>query len=153
VDPRSGNRWLMAVRPYSEAARPYGISVQPVAIATLADVEQAFKALGDPVTCAAMQGIQTAVEPPAMAALAIRYRIALMGSVHDGALMLHTLTFAEPDRRIAAIIDKILRGTKPANIPFETPEHTNFGLNRATAKAIGVELPQDLLIRATEVIG
>ena len=54
---------------------------------------------------------------------------------------------------MAAIIDKVLRGQDPAEIPFEQPDKTEFILNRATAKALGIEIPAGVLMRATELVG
>jgi putative ABC transport system substrate-binding protein len=55
--------------------------------------------------------------------------------------------------RLAATIDKILRGARPAEIPFEQPDKTTFALNRTTAAAIGASVDDALLLRATEVVG
>lgn len=54
--------------------------------------------------------------------------------------------------RIALLVDKLLRGANPAETPFELPDRTTFLVNRATARAIGVELPAHVLARATEII-
>ena len=58
----------------------------------------------------------------------------------------------EQDRRVTALIDKILRGAKPANIPIEQPARFILLLNLKTAKAIGVAIPQSLLVRADDII-
>ena len=55
-------------------------------------------------------------------------------------------------RRVAAIIDKVLRGTRPADIPIEQPTRFELLLNLKAAKALGIEVPQSLLLRANEVI-
>ena len=55
-------------------------------------------------------------------------------------------------RRVAAIIDKVLRGTRPADIPIEQPTRFELLLNLKAAKALGIEVPQSLLLRADEVI-
>ena len=58
----------------------------------------------------------------------------------------------EPYKRIASMIDKILKGTKPADIPVEQPMGFELVMNLKTAKALGLTIPPIVLMRATKVI-
>jgi putative ABC transport system substrate-binding protein len=70
--------------------------------------------------------------------------------VRDGGLMSYGADFKESLDRAAALIDRIFKGAKPADLPFEEPTHYPFVVNLKTAKIIGLGLP--LLALADEVI-
>jgi putative ABC transport system substrate-binding protein len=69
-----------------------------------------------------------------------------------GCLMSYGPTFDEITERCAAQIDKILRGTPPGELPVEQPTRFELVINLKTAKALGISVPQELLLRADEVI-
>jgi putative ABC transport system substrate-binding protein len=69
-----------------------------------------------------------------------------------GGLMCYGASFLELYRRSADLVDKILRGTKPADIPVEQPTKFDLAINLIAAKAIGLTIPEGLLTRADEVI-
>ncbi len=72
--------------------------------------------------------------------------------VETGGLICYGPNFSGNFRRAAEFVDKILRGTKPADIPVEQPTKFDLVINLITAKALGLEVPPLLLARADEVI-
>ncbi len=88
--------------------------------------------------------------------LAAKHRLPAMYTredfVDDGGLMSYGADRNEPYRRVASIIDKILKGTKPADIPVERPTKFQLIINLKAAKQIGLTIPPNVLVRADKVI-
>jgi putative tryptophan/tyrosine transport system substrate-binding protein len=70
----------------------------------------------------------------------------------DGGLMAYGPILAELDKRVAAFVDRILKGAKPGDLPVEQPTKFEVVINLKTAKALGLTIPQSLLLRADRVI-
>ncbi|WP_087001751.1 ABC transporter substrate-binding protein [Rhizobium sullae] len=91
-----------------------------------------------------------------IAALAIAHRLPTMawGSwyVADGCLMAYSADYGEMHHRLAFYVDRILKGTKPGELPIEQPTKFDLSVNLKTANALGIELPQTVLLMADEVI-
>jgi putative ABC transport system substrate-binding protein len=91
-----------------------------------------------------------------MAELAARHRLPAMFGfrehVEAGGLMSYAASFAIMFRRAATFVDKLLKGARPAELPVEQPTKFELVINLKTAKALGITIPQSVLLRADEVI-
>ena len=72
--------------------------------------------------------------------------------VDRGGLVAYANSDAESFQRAAVLVDKILKGTKPADIPVEQPTKFEFVINLKTAKQINLTVPPNVLVRADRVI-
>jgi putative ABC transport system substrate-binding protein len=102
-----------------------------------------------------LAGQATVIGPPT-AELALKYRmpsmLLLRQDVEAGALMSYFTDHQVLFRRAATYVDKILKGTKPADLPVEQPTKFEFFINLKTAKQIGLTIPPNVLARADKVI-
>ena len=91
-----------------------------------------------------------------IAELALKNNLPSMFSAQEhveaGGLMSYGQNLADLYRRAAAYVDKIFKGAKPGNLPIEQPAVFSLAINTKTAKALGLEIPQELLLRADKVI-
>ena len=72
--------------------------------------------------------------------------------VAAGSLMAYGVSTVDLYRRLAIYVDRILRGTRPGELPIEQPTTFEFVVNLKTAKALGLTMPPEIMVRATRVI-
>jgi putative tryptophan/tyrosine transport system substrate-binding protein len=72
--------------------------------------------------------------------------------VDAGGFISYGLNYPDLYHRTAAFVDRILRGTKPGDLPFEQPTRFELAINMITAKALGIKIPDSVLVQATNVI-
>jgi putative tryptophan/tyrosine transport system substrate-binding protein len=103
-------------------------------------------------------GGSAAYDPHArrIAELAVKHRLPAMYSVRfyvdAGGLMSYSADLIEIYRRAAVFVDKIFQGAKPADLPIEQPTKFELVINLKTAKALGLTIPQSVLLRADQII-
>jgi putative tryptophan/tyrosine transport system substrate-binding protein len=139
------------------AARILGLDVVPHAIRPAEDIAPAFEAIkseADALYVAVDALINANREQIARSALSARLPTTFneSGCVEVGGIMSYGPNFSVQFRRTAEIVDKILRGAKPSDIPVEQPTKFELSINLKTAKALGLTVPPALLARADEVI-
>ena len=133
-----------------------GVEVRPIKVRDAGEIEHAMTALARPanggliVPGAAAQRVPRDV----IIKLAAQYRLPAVYSGRDfvGGLMSLGPDRVDQYRRAAAYVDRILKGEKPADLPVQAPTKYDLVINLKTAKALGLEVPPTLLVRAEEVI-
>ncbi len=139
-------------------ARSVGLQPQLLDVRTGRDLEPAFDAAVKQRAGAVIIGLDTLTQAhrgQIIEALA-RRRLPAMSRerefVDAGGLMSYGVNYPDQYRRAAAYVDKILRGAKPGDLPVEQPTKFELVINMKTAKALGLTVPQTLLLRADQVI-
>jgi putative ABC transport system substrate-binding protein len=139
------------------AAKVLGLEITALEIRRPEDIAPAFDALKGRAKALYVCGdTLTATNRIRISTLAVAARLPTMHGgrefVEAGGLMSYAPSFPDHFRRAADLVDKILRGAKPADIPVEQPTKFDLVLNLTTAKALSLEIPPTLLARADEVI-
>jgi ABC-type uncharacterized transport system substrate-binding protein len=148
---------VLDMREVQTAASTLGLEVTPFEIRRAEDIAPKFDTLKgnaealyvctDPLVVTNRTRINT---------LALAARLPTMHSfrehVEAGGLMSYGASFPDLWRRAADLVDKILHGTKPSDIPVEQPTKFDLIINLTTAKALGLTIPESFLLRADEVI-
>jgi putative ABC transport system substrate-binding protein len=142
----------------AEAAERLGVSVQALGVREPNDFETAFAAMDREMPDAILMVADalTNLNRKRVFDFAAAHRLPAIYEtefyVRDGGLMSYGADPGESFTRAAALTDGILRGAKPSELPFEQPTRYKLVINLKAAKAIGLEVPFNLLARADEVI-
>lgn len=146
---RANSQWLI------KAAKKAGITIETHFSDTRAGMETFVKALPPGKSAVYLRWI-AGEDVALMAQLANARKVVLVGQDEDlvdhGALMTYRPVIADP-RELAAMLDRLLRGGNPAEIPFQLPTRSVFAVSRKAASALGIALPNDFLVRADKVVG
>jgi putative ABC transport system substrate-binding protein len=140
------------------AAQTLGLQMHSLAVRTFDELETAIDAASrDRVGALVIvtDGL-TVDREPRIAALALEKGLPSMSSqqiyTEAGGLMAYGSSFTYLTRRAAYYVDRILKGAKPADLPVEQPREFDFVINLRTAQALGLTIPQHVLLQATEII-
>ena len=146
------------IRELTAAARAFGVQLQVLDARSPDQLDSAFAAMTRERAAALLVLTDSMFvgQPRRIADLAARSRLPAMyyqrEFVDAGGLISYGASLSDMFRHAATHVDKILRGAKPGDIPIEQPTKFELVINLKTAKALGIAIPQSLLLRADEVI-
>ena len=146
------------VRHAQDAARALGIGLQPLEARSPGEIDSAFAAMTRERAGAliVLLDVMFTEHRARIADLATKHRLPTVYGLHEyaeaGGLMAYGSSFVDRSRRAATFVDKILKGAKPADLPIEQPTTFELAINLRTAKALGLTIPQSLLLRADQII-
>ena len=147
-----------ALREMEPAARALGVQLQYLDVLGPGDLEAAFLAIGKGRAGAvlALPTFVLATHGKQLTDLGLKSRLPVMGfarrSVTEESLMYYGADTIDLTRRAATYVDKILKGARPADLPVEQPTKFELIINLKTARALGITIPQALLLRVDEMI-
>ena len=140
------------------AAKGLGVVVQPLGVREPEDFAEAFAALtrDQPDAILMVADPLTGLNRKRVFEYAAAHRLPAIYEVEsharDGGLMAYGPDAEETSERTAFLVDRILKGSRPADLPFEQPTRFRLVVNLKTAKALGISIPQSILIRADEIV-
>jgi putative ABC transport system substrate-binding protein len=141
-----------------EPARQLGLKLLPAGAGNAGDFDAAFESMarGGAEAVLNVGGSLFFQHRRQLADLALRRRWAMIVAASEaadaGALLSYGADLKENVKRLAPLVNRILRGANPAMIPVEQVNVFELVINRRTARALGIELPRTLMLRATRVI-
>jgi putative ABC transport system substrate-binding protein len=139
------------------AARTLKIGLQRLETRNLDEIKSAFAMMAKKGVGAVIIPVDSMLSTNhvAIAILAEKQRLTSFGPsefAETGGLMGYGANLSEISRRAATYIDKLLNGAKPADLPVEQPTKFELVINMKTAKALGIKIPNSILVQATKVI-
>ena len=149
---------VLAVRDVKAAARSSGVQLQILEARGPGDLDGVFAAMAKERVEAllVLADSMLTLHRARIADFAAKNRLPSMHGLREeveaGGLMSYGPTLVANFRRAATYVDKILKGAKPADLPIEQPTTFELVINLKTAKALGLTVPQSLLVRADEII-
>ncbi len=153
------NAYIALVMKETEAAaRVLGVRLDPLEVRAPDDFEEAFQVATRRRAGAllVLDDFLTVRHHTRIAAFAVKSRLPSMAGVtgfaEAGGLLTYGPNFPDISRRAATYVDRILKGAKPADLPVEQPTRFELVINLKTAKALGLTIPQSVLVRADHVI-
>lgn len=141
-----------------QPARAHGVQIVPIAVRTPEELAPAFERMSGERAGALIILADPLFFPhrDQLAALALAHRLPAMSSVvgfvESGGLMRYIVAHDDLWRRAAPYVDRLLNGADPATLPVEQPNKFELVVNLRTARALGVDLPRSILVRADKVI-
>jgi len=141
-----------------DGAQQLGVTILPVEAQDAPEIERAFAQMRGQGVGAVIVLINPLYHQHRgrIAALAILHRLPTITADRDfaaaGCLLSYGSSLTESFRRAATYVDRILKGAKPGDLPVEEPVKFDLVINRATAKKLGLAIPQALLVSAEEML-
>jgi putative ABC transport system substrate-binding protein len=131
-----------------------GLETLPIRLQPTAPQEPAFQTMHDKDVGAVI--VQGSIMRPQTIELATQFHLPSLGSIaswpREGGLMSYSADPSEMFHSVAEYVDKIIQGRKPADLPVALPTKFDLIVNTKTARAIGANMPESFLARATEII-
>jgi len=149
---------VLILKQLQESVTTLGLILEPLEVREPREFEGAFIAMARERADAMFgtPGALTFEHRKLLVDLAAKHRIPAMWGhrsfVDAGGLMSYAVNLYDQNRQAAVFVDKILKGTKPGDLPVEQPTRFELVINRGCVKALGLTIPPSLLVRADQVI-